>query len=62
VFRDAGSARGRLPDLRTTECSGNQCFPTSASFRVYASALTGPTYAQSLINLMRQYNFYRFDR
>jgi len=27
-----------------------------------AGYATGPTYAQSLINLMRQYNFYRFDR
>jgi hypothetical protein len=87
-------------DYATTECSTTGCYPTTASFRVYATVTdsfldhatllstasryatamrytsdpnrfaieihkagyaTSPTYSQQLINLMTQYNLYRYD-
>ncbi|WP_173053812.1 sporangiospore maturation cell wall hydrolase GsmA [Phytohabitans houttuyneae] len=85
----------------TTECDGNKCYRTSASFRAYRNATgsfadhgrfltvnprykkafaysrdpnrfaieihkagyaTSPTYAQNLIDLMKKYNLYRYDK
>jgi uncharacterized protein YraI len=100
-FGTPGPLAAGCRPYRTTECIGDGCFATSASFRVYAGVgasfqdhglqlatlpryrpafafvnhpdrfaieihkagyATDPGYADSLINLMRRYNLYRFDR